>query len=48
MRDDIRPGLRTISYRRRVIVAFTVDATDVTILGIFYGGRDYRSALRTP
>ena len=45
-RDDIRPGLRTIGFRRRVTVAFAVDDDTVTILGIFYGGRDYASAFR--
>ncbi len=40
-RDDIRPGLRITSYRKRVMVAFEVDADQVAILGVFYGGQDY-------
>lgn len=40
-RDDIRPGLRTIGFRRRVTIAFTVSPEEVAIVGIFYGGQDY-------
>ncbi|WP_147482290.1 type II toxin-antitoxin system RelE/ParE family toxin, partial [Pseudomonas syringae] len=36
-RDDIRPGLRVTNYRKRVVIAFAVGATQVSILGIFYG-----------
>jgi toxin ParE1/3/4 len=45
-REDIRPGLRTISYRKRVVVAFDVDADRVNIIGIFYGGQDYETVLQ--
>jgi toxin ParE1/3/4 len=44
-RDDVRPGLRTISFRRRVTIAYAVAATNVTILGIFYAGQDFTSLL---
>lgn len=44
-RDDIRPGLRITSYRRRVVIAFDVTADSVNIIGIFYGGQDYETAL---
>jgi toxin ParE1/3/4 len=37
-RADLRPGLRTIGFRRRVTVAFTVDTQTVAVIGIFYGG----------
>ena len=40
-RDDVRPGLRTLSYRRRTIIAFTVVDDRVEIIGIFYGGQDW-------
>ncbi|KUR77211.1 type II toxin-antitoxin system RelE/ParE family toxin [Novosphingobium sp. FSW06-99] len=40
-RDDIRPGLRTIPFRRRVTIAYTVDAVQVSILGLYYGGQDF-------
>lgn len=45
-RDDIRPGLRTLGYRRRLTIAFEVTAETVNIIGIFYGGQDYEMALR--
>jgi toxin ParE1/3/4 len=44
-RDDIRPGLRTVGFRRRVVVAFAVLDRDVVIVGVFYGGRDYETEL---
>ena len=44
-RDDIRLGLRTIGYRRRLTIAFAVLDDAVAIIGIFYGGRDYESLL---
>lgn len=47
-RDDIRPGLRIIGYRRRVVVAFLVLGEVVVIVGIFYGGRDYEAVLAEP
>lgn len=46
-REDIRPGLRTIGYRRRAVIAFTVSEDMLTILGIYYGGRDYERLLAT-
>lgn len=45
-RDDIRPGLRTIGFRRRVIVAFAVLPSRIEIHGIFYGGRDHEVLFR--
>lgn len=44
-REDIRPGLRVTSYRRRVAIAFHVDEYQVNIIGVFYGGQDYESVL---
>lgn len=44
-RDDIRPGLRMTSYRKRVAVAFHLDEDRVNIIGVFYGGQDYEAAL---
>lgn len=45
-RDDIRPGLRITSYRKRVVIAFEVDADQVAILGVFYGGQDYETSFQ--
>lgn len=48
-RDDIRPGVRITNYRKRTVIAFTVDtrAERVEILGVFYGGQDYETTLQT-
>jgi toxin ParE1/3/4 len=43
-RDDIRPGLRTFGFRKRVTIAFQVTEDLVSILGIFYGGQHFESA----
>lgn len=45
-RDDLRPGLRTLGFRRRVMILFEVTAGTVNVLGIYYGGQDYEAALR--
>ena len=47
-RDDIRPGLRTVGFRRRVIIAFAVLDDVVVVIGVFYGGRDYEAILNDP
>jgi toxin ParE1/3/4 len=44
-RDDIRPGLRTATYRKRTVIAYAVRDDVVAIIGIFHGGRDYESIL---
>jgi plasmid stabilization system protein ParE len=46
-RDDIRPGLRITNYKGRVVIAFEVDAERVSIIGVFYGGRDYETRLQS-
>jgi len=45
-RDDIRRGLRTTFFRRRVVIAYSGGVKAVTVLAIFYGGQDYESLLR--
>lgn len=44
-RDDVRQGLRTIGFERRVTIAFEVTDDRVTILGFFYGGRNWTAKL---
>lgn len=46
-RDDIGLGMRITNYRKRAVIAFAVDtsAEQVSILGVFYCGQDYASAL---
>jgi plasmid stabilization system protein ParE len=46
MRDDVRPGLRVTNYKKRVVIAFDVDAEAVSIIGVFYGGQDYETILQ--
>lgn len=45
-RDDLRPGLRTLGYRRRVTILFEVTDDTVNIIGVYFGGQDYEAALR--
>lgn len=45
-RDDIRPGLRTTTYKRRTVIAYSVEADWVSVIGVFHGGRDYESELQ--
>lgn len=42
-RDDLRPGLRTVGFRRRATILFEVqrDARQVVIHGIYYAGRSF-------
>jgi toxin ParE1/3/4 len=44
-RDDLLPGLRTLSFERRALIAYRVDGTTVSILRVFYAGRDYEREL---
>jgi toxin ParE1/3/4 len=45
-RDDLRPGVRTVPFHRRVTIAYSVGGSDVRVLGIFYGGQDYEASMR--
>lgn len=47
LREDIRPDLRITNYKKRTVIAFEVDEKIglVSILGLFYGGQDFGSAL---
>ena len=49
-RDDLRPGLRIVTFRKRTAIAFEIDETErtVAILRVFYGGQDYEAAMRSP
>ena len=44
-RDDIRLGLRTTPFKRRVIIAYAVTNDRVIMLGIYYGGQDFATLL---
>ncbi|MCJ2143631.1 type II toxin-antitoxin system RelE/ParE family toxin [Methylobacterium sp. E-066] len=43
LRNELRPGLRTVGFGRRVTIAFMVEDHRVVILRIFYGGRDWEA-----
>jgi toxin ParE1/3/4 len=47
-RDDLRKNLRILAIDRAAVAAFEVDEEKqtVTILNIFYGGRDYETIMR--
>ena len=44
-RDDVRPGLRSIPFRRRATIFYSVGEATVTVIGIAYAGRDASSAV---
>lgn len=39
-RNDLRPGLRLVGFRRRATIAFSVAPESITILGVYWGGRN--------
>jgi plasmid stabilization system protein ParE len=49
-RDDLRPGIRTTTFKKRTLIAYEVDESSaelvVNILGVFHGGQDWEAALR--
>lgn len=45
LRDDIRPGLRILSFEKRVVIAYQVGPDEVVIGRVFYRGRDYLKIL---
>ncbi len=48
-RNDVRPGLRTITFKKRTLVAYHVDDSSehlvVNVIGIFHGGQNWEGAL---
>jgi toxin ParE1/3/4 len=48
LRDDLRPGLRTIVFRKRVTIGYIVVGDEVQITGIVSRGRDIGGALVVP
>lgn len=49
-RDDVRPGMRTTTYRKRTLVVYDVDESPdevvVNVLGVFHGGQDWEATLK--
>lgn len=44
-REDIGPGIRTIPFKRRATIAYTVAGTDVVIVTIAYRGQDIHTMM---
>jgi toxin ParE1/3/4 len=47
-REDMAPGIRTISMRRRVVIAYRVLGEDIEIVTVAYAGRDWEALFRDP
>lgn len=41
VRNDVRPGLRVIGFRKRVAIHFEVSESAVTVLAFTYAGRNW-------
>jgi toxin ParE1/3/4 len=48
-RGDVRPGIRTSTYKKKTVVAYEVDESSgelvLNILGVFHGGQDWQTQL---
>lgn len=51
-RDDVRPGMRTTTFRKRTLIAYEVTELSgepvVNIIGVFHGGQDWEATLDEP
>ncbi len=49
-RDDIRPGMRTTTFRKRTLVAYEIAESGgdlvINVVGVLHGGQDWDDALR--
>jgi toxin ParE1/3/4 len=45
-RDDLLPGLRTVVFERKAVIAYVVRDGRVEITNVFYGGRDFEAIYR--
>lgn len=46
-RPEIGPGVRSVPFRRKAVIAYVVEPDAVVIVGVMYGGRDL-AALSMP
>ncbi len=44
-RRDLLPGLHVIGFERSANLAIVVEPDDVYVVGVYFGGEDYESAL---
>jgi toxin ParE1/3/4 len=47
-RDDLAPGLRTVGFERRAVIAYLIQADRVLITNVFHGGQDVEGFYRGP
>jgi toxin ParE1/3/4 len=45
-RDDLAPGLRTVAFERRAVIAYVVEGDKVVITNVIFGGRDFEALYR--
>jgi plasmid stabilization system protein ParE len=44
----LRPGVRIVTFERRVVIAYTIRPSGAVEIGrFFYGGRDYEAIIRS-
>lgn len=46
LREDIRPGLRTVPFEHSAVVAYVIQGDSVFVTNVFYGGRDFEALMR--
>jgi hypothetical protein len=45
-RSDLRPGIRILTFERRVVIAYAIlPSGDIEVGRFFYGGRDYEAII---
>jgi plasmid stabilization system protein ParE len=48
-RDEVRPGMRAITFKKKTLVAYELDESSgeivVNILGVFHGGQNWEATL---
>jgi toxin ParE1/3/4 len=44
-RSDLRPGVRILPFRRRIVIAYELPPNRVDVLRVFSGGQDYEAIL---
>lgn len=42
-RDDIRPNLRVVGFKRTITLAFSIDDDTITFLRIFYAAKNWQN-----
>lgn len=47
-RDDLVEGLRTLSFERRIVIAYRVEGAEVTVLRVLDGARDLAAIFMAP